>query len=222
MFRSPLVSDQKQFVWNNTVHLSVVFLRVCMFFFFLLFLLLAWPLFVTYCVHLHAYVLPSSEVRLSKQSVSPSTLSVTHGLFSLQRVTCFSISSALKNTLMSRCSCALSVHSSSWAGSVVCQHHANVVSVKAVDQIELNGVSSRALRSHCTRLLNSCLSPNPCFPHCCNSTRWLDVLFKAKSMFLKTFLCPYGKKVSRCQRSEASTNSNHFKGFIYFLFYFEK
>lgn len=116
-----------------------------------LFLLLVWPLFVTYCVHLHAYVLPSSEVRLSKQSVSPSTVGVTHGLLSLQRVTCFSISSALKNTLMSCCSCALSVHSSSWVGSVVCQHHANVASVKAVDQIELNGISSLALRSHCTR-----------------------------------------------------------------------
>lgn len=109
---------------------------------FVLFLLLAWPLFVTYCVHLHAYILPSSEVQLSKQSVSPSTPRVTHGLLSLQRVTCFSISPALKNTLISRCSCASSLHSSSWAGSVERQHHANVASVKAVDQKELDGISS--------------------------------------------------------------------------------
>lgn len=120
------------------------------------------------------------------------TLGVTHGLLSLQRVTCFSISSALENTLMSRCSCALSVHSSSWAGSVACQHHANVASVKAVDQIELNGISSWALRSHCTRLLNfSNLAFLPAVTKLNTLLLCLWLLFKAESVSFENVFLQY-------------------------------
>lgn len=145
--------DNKYLVRKNTMYLSVVFIQVCMCCFVISMTPICHVLYVCICTPTHY---PALKCGFQSKACNPSTLGVTHGLLSLQRVTCFSISSALKNTLTSRCSCSLPVHSSSWAGSVMCQHHANVASVKAVDQIELNGISSRALRSHCARLLNFC------------------------------------------------------------------
>lgn len=67
----------------------------------------------------------------------------------------------------------------------MCQHHANVASVKAVDQIELNGISSWALRSHCARLLNFCclLTSLSLLVTQHVALMWLDVLFKAEHGF---------------------------------------